>query len=263
MQIGTFARTNEQVLTGLEARPDFIELRMDLNYRINFTEAKTALNQVGVPCTLHLPSDPSWKPVDMITEIVPLMDIGSMIDAEIVVFHGPISSILYNDEEIDSYLEYLPLLYDAAVESGITLAIETLVFYYTEMMLIFEQMPKMRMVLDIGHGQILSTRNRAVGHTETYIERIETVNVHDNHASEVYNDLLDQEKMSSLSKEELREIALKCDEHLAIGEGTIDFSPIFSALKQRNYDNRFLMLTRDPSSFDEERNKFLELWLKA
>ncbi|TFG33614.1 sugar phosphate isomerase/epimerase [Candidatus Thorarchaeota archaeon] len=263
MQIGTFARTNEQVLSGLKAQPDFIELRMDLSHRINFTEAKTALNQVGVPCTLHLPSDPTWKPVDMVTEIVPFVDLGQMIDAELVVFHGPISSMLYDDIEIDSFLESLPLLYDAATESGITLAIETLVFYYTEMMLIFEQMPKMRMVLDIGHGQILSTRNRAIGHIETYCDRIETVNVHDNHAYEIYQEIVGVEKMSSLSREDLRDLALKSDEHLPIGNGSIEFEPIFAALKQCNYDNRFLMLSANPDAFEEERKKFLDLWLKA
>ena len=237
MKIGTFARTNEQVLNGLKAKPDFIELRMDLNHTLNFSEAKNALNHADVPCTLHLPSDPNWKPIDMITEIVPFMDIGQMINAELVVFHGPLSSMLYDDTEIDAFLESLPLLYDAAVESGITLAIETLVFYYTEMMLIFDQMPKMRMVLDIGHGQILTMHNRALGHIETYCDRIETVNIHDNHACEAYKETLAKQEMSSFSKEDLREMALACDKHLPIGEGSIDFEPIFTALKQRNYDN--------------------------
>ena len=69
--------------------------------------------------------------------------------------------------------------------------------------------------------------------------------------------------MSSFSKEDLREMALACDKHLPIGEGSIDFEPIFTALKQRNYDNRFLILSKEPDSFEEERVKFLDLWLRA
>ena len=199
----------------------------------------------------------------MATEIVPFVDIGAMIEAELVVFHGPLSSMLYDDKDIDIFLQTLPLLYDAAMESGVKLAIETLVFYYTEMMLIFDELPKMRMVLDIGHGQILSTKNRSLGHIESYCDRIETVNVHDNNACELFKELLQEEQLSGFSKEDLRELALKSDKHMRIGEGTIEFDPIFSALKEKNYDNRFLMLSNDPNDFETERKKFLDLWLKA
>ncbi len=263
MQIGTFARTTEQVLDGLKVMPDFIELRMDLHHSINFSDAKAATKEAGIPCTLHLPSDPSWSPIDMVTKIIPFVDIGAMIDADLVVFHGPLSTILYEDQDIDIFLQTLPLLYDAAMESGISLAIETLVFYYTEMMLIFDELPKLRMVLDIGHGQIFATRNRAIGHIDTYYDRIETVNIHDNHACEIYKDLLEKQQLSSFSKETLREMALTCDKHLPIGEGSIDFDPIFSALKQKQYNKRFLMLSNNPQNFDVEREKFLELWLKS
>ncbi|GAG82856.1 unnamed protein product, partial [marine sediment metagenome] len=47
-------------------------------------------------------------------------------------------------------MQALPLVYDAAKESGVTLAIETLGFYYTEMMLIFDEFPDLKINLDIG-----------------------------------------------------------------------------------------------------------------
>ncbi len=263
MQIGTFARSTEEVIKGLESSPDFIELRMDVGHKIVFNEAKAAMNQAGIPCTLHLPHDKNWAPVDLSQDIVPYIDLGQMIDAQLVVFHAPLSTLLYSDEEIDTFLESLPLAYDAAKESGVKLAIETVGFYYTEMMLVFGKFPKLKINLDIGHGQLLANRNRALGHIENYCANIEMVNVHDNNACEVYNEILSTKNLADFSKEDLREMSIACDKHLPIGDGSIEFTSIFSALKQRHYDGRFLMLCSDPTCFKNERDMFMKLWLDA
>lgn len=263
MQIGTFARTNEQVIHGIDNEADFIELRLELNRQLKFSEAKAAMNKAGIPCTMHLPSNDSWKPVDLSQDILPYIDLAQMIDAELAVFHPPLSALLYNDEEIDAFLQGLPLVYDAAKESGVFLAIETLGFYYTEMMLIFDEFPDLKINLDIGHGQLLATRNRALGHIENYCNNIEMVNVHDNNACKAFEEVLSSKGMNEFSQEELREMAVVCDKHLPIGDGSIEFAPIFSILKEKNYDGRFLMRCADPLCFMEERKKFLNIWLAA
>ena len=263
MQLGTFARTNEQVEKGLESSADFIELRMDLDHQIVFNEVKNALNKAGIPCTLHLPSDRNWKPVELSQDIVPYIDLAQMMEAELVTFHSPLSSLLYSDEEIDTFLQALPLAYDTAKESGVKLAIETLGLYYTEMMLVFDEFPDLKIDLDIGHGQLLATRNRALEHIENYCQNIEMVNVHDNNACEAFEDILKTKNLSEFSQDDLREISIACDTHLPIGDGSIEFSPIFSSLKQRNYDGRFLMLSSDPLCFNAEREKFMDLWLNS
>lgn len=263
MQIGTYARTNEQVEKGIESSADFIELRMDLNHQIVFDEAKSALNKAGIPCTLHLPSDPNWKPVELSHDIVPYIDLAQMIDAELVVIHSSLSTLLYDDLEINTFLQALPLAYDTAKESGVTLAIETLGLYYTEIMLVFDEFPELKIDLDIGHGQLLASRNRALGHIENYCSSIEMVNVHDNNACEAFDEVLSSKKMKEFTKDELREIAVDCDKHLPIGDGSIEFGQIFSYLKERNYDGRFLMLSHDPLCFNAEREKFMELWLAS
>ncbi|TFH03767.1 MAG: hypothetical protein E4H14_16110 [Candidatus Thorarchaeota archaeon] len=263
MQIGTYARTNEQVIRGLESSADFIELRMDVDHQIVFNEAKTALNKAGIPCTLHLPSDRNWKPIELSQDIIPYIDLAQMIDAELVTFHTSLSSLIYSDEEIDTFLQALPLAYDAAKESGVILAIETLGIYYTELMLVLEKFPDLKINLDIGHGQLFATHNRALGHVESHCNKIEMVNVHDNNACEAFTDLLANKELSDFTQEELREIAIICDKHLPIGDGSIEFSPIFSALKEKNYDRHFLMLCSDPLYFVQERKKFIDLWLAA
>lgn len=263
MQLGTFARTTEQVLKGLESNPDFIELRLDINHTIEFSTAKSAMSKQGIPCTLHLPSNPEWKPIEIARDIIPFIDLGEMIEATLVTFHSPLSTLFYTDEVIDTFLETFPLAYDAAQEAGIDLAFETLGHYYTELMLLFDQFPKVSMVLDIGHGQILSVQNRALGHIESFFDHIAMVNVHDNNGCELFQEELKKRPLSELSQEELLDFARLCDEHLPIGSGKIDFDPIFSALKQRQYDGRFLMMCADPYAFTDERGKFMNMWLSA
>ncbi len=263
MQIGTYARTNEQVFRGIESEPDFIELRMDVNHQIVFNEAKTALNKAGIPCTLHLPSDQNWKPSELSEDIVPYIDLAQMIDAKLVTFHSSLSSLLYSDKEIDTFLQALPLAYDTAKESGVTLAIETLGLYYAEMLMVLDEFPDLKIDLDIGHGQLLASRNRALAHIEHYCQNIGMVNVHDNNACEGFAGILESKKMNEFTQEELRKMAKICDKHLPIGDGSIEFSPIFAALKQRNYDGRFLMLCSDPLYFSKERDKFTDLWVKS
>lgn len=119
------------------------------------------------------------------------------------------------------------------------------------------------MVLDIGHGQILSLQNRALGHIESFRNHIEMVNVHDNNAGETYKKVLSKRSLASISREELREMGRHCDENLPIGKGKLDFAQIFASLKEHKYDGRFLMGCADPNSFGKERKKFLDLWQSA
>ncbi|MFW9795277.1 MAG: TIM barrel protein, partial [Candidatus Thorarchaeota archaeon] len=242
MDIGTFARNNDQILNAVEHEPDFIDLRMDLNYSIDFKKAKDELNKAGIPCTLHLPSNPDWKPIELSRGIVPYIDLGRQLDAEVVTFHTMLSTLFYDDHDIDIFLQAIPLACDTASESGVKLAIETLGLYYTELRLLFDEFCDMKLALDIGHGQILAKRNRAFDHIISFFEEIEIVNVHDNYGSKMLDDVLQMRQDREVSQGEIRELAVRYDTHLPIGEGEIDFVIIFKELKQRGYDGRFCMM---------------------
>lgn len=263
MEIGTFARTSEQVEQALEKNPDFIDLRMDLDYSLDFGETKELLREADVKPTLHLPSSPDWKPLDLAREIIPFIDIGREIDAELVTFHTTLSSIFYNDEDIDQFLQHIPLACEAAKEIGIQLAVETLGIYYTELMLLAEKCPDVKIALDIGHAQIMAHRNRSLGIIQEFKDKIAMVNVHDNRGNLMIDEVLELRKKGEVPTEKVRELAVDYDEHLPIGEGTIDFQPIFKKLKEMGYDGKFLMMCSDPSEFASERKKFQNLWLKS
>ncbi|MHA1577039.1 MAG: sugar phosphate isomerase/epimerase family protein [Candidatus Thorarchaeota archaeon] len=263
MKIGTFARSNEQIEFALQHDPDFIDLRMDLDHTIHFADAKKLLTDADVDITLHLPSDPNWKPIDLAKDIVPYIDLGLDIEAKLVTFHTQLSTLFYDDEDIDTFLQQVPLVCEALHECGVEMAIETLGLYYTELSLLFDAHPEISLALDIGHGQIMASRNRALGHIESFFERIKMVIVHDNNGQNMIDDILDLRKKQDVSTKETREIARKYDTHLPIGTGSIDFSPIFRELKEHKYDSKFLMMCNDHTRFPEEREKFEKLWLEA
>ncbi|MFW9921221.1 MAG: sugar phosphate isomerase/epimerase family protein [Candidatus Thorarchaeota archaeon] len=263
MQIGTFARDNKQIEDALKSNPDFIDLRMDLDHSIDFMDAKKTLKDAGVACTLHLPSDPDWNPINLAKDIVPYIDLGKAIDAELVSFHTTLSTLFYSDQDIEMFLSALPVACDVIKDSGINVAIETLGLYYTELMLLFDAHPRISMALDLGHGQIMARRNRALGHIQSFPEKIKMVIVHDNHGADMVEEVVRIKKERLLKIEEMREMARKYDEHLPIGEGHIDFAPLFRELKENHYDGRFLMMCADQTKFDDEREKFMSLWLNA
>ncbi len=263
MEIGTFARNNNQVDFALQHEPDFIDLRMDLNHSIEFRETKKKLTDAGVKCTLHLPSNPDWKPLNLAKDIVPFIDIGRQIDADLVTFHTTLSSLFYDDKEIETFLTMLPDVCDSVRENAVPLAIETLGLYFTELLLLFDRHPNIGMALDLGHGQIMARRNRALGHIESFTKQIKMIIIHDNNGQKMCDDVQMLKKERNISCEEMREIAVKYDEHLPIGEGSIDFDTMFWSLKQKSYDGKFLMMCGDQTKFPHERDAFMKKWLEA
>jgi len=263
MRIGTFAQTNQDVIDAVKQGADFVDLRMELIKQLNIAEAKQVLGDAGIPCTLHLPTEPDWKPIDVSRGIVPYIDLGRELDAEIVTIHTTLSSLFYSDEDIDTFLGSIHLACQAAKDAGVVLSVETLGSYFTELALLFDAQPETMMTLDIGHGQILASRNRALGLIESFFDKIAMVNIHDNHGREMTQEVLEARRMRQVSIEEMRELARRYDTHLSIGEGTVDFEPVFRSLKERSYDGRFLMLGHDRRQFPLESERFMKAWLSA
>jgi len=263
MEIGTYARDNQQIDFALKNEPDFIDLRMDLNYSIDFRDAKKKLSEADVACTLHLPSNPDWTPINMAKDIVPYIDMGKEIGADLVTFHTPLSSLFYEDTDIETFLSALPEVCDVVRDTGVPIAIETLGLYFTELLLLFDRHPEIGMALDLGHGQLMATRNRALGHIQSFPQQISMIILHDNNGQKMCDDVQEIRKSRSVPCDEMREMARKYDEHLPLGLGSIDFDTMFWSLKQQSYDGKFLIMCADQTKFIEEREKFMDLWLKS
>ncbi|MEM2143323.1 MAG: sugar phosphate isomerase/epimerase [Candidatus Thorarchaeota archaeon] len=264
MRVGTFARDNRELEDAVRENADFVDIRLGIDRSgLVLADAKKTLAEHGISSSLHTPSEQNWRGADISRMVLPYVDLGREMDAEFVTMHTTLSSLFYTDEEIHAFLDNVPLVYDAAREVGVVLSVESFGFNHAELALLFNACPEMRLTLDIGHEQLVASRNRAIDLIQVFHDRIVQVNVHDNRGQDALNEVLETRKRRTVSVEEVREIARKYDLHLPIGEGTIRFNELFSALRCTGYDGRFLMLCSDRSRFNDERRKFVRLWSEA
>jgi sugar phosphate isomerase/epimerase len=106
-----------------------------------------------------------------------------------------------------------------AAEKGIVLCLENLSERYDSFEPAFKAVPSLRMTLDIGHAQLLSSRNTSFGFIEHAFERIAHLHVHDNNGGTGVRD----------------------DLHLPLGRGSVDFPSIFAELRRRGYASTVTM----------------------
>ncbi|MGO9139211.1 MAG: sugar phosphate isomerase/epimerase family protein [Syntrophales bacterium] len=107
----------------------------------------------------------------------------------------------------------------SARNAGVVLCIENLSERYYHFMPIFDEVPDLRMTLDIGHGQLLSRENTSFGFIENCFSRIEHVHVHDNRGGKSPKD----------------------DIHLPLGDGIVDYRRILALLKEKGYESTMTM----------------------
>ncbi len=96
----------------------------------------------------------------------------------------------------------------------------------------FNLFPKMGLTLDLGHSQLLTSKNTAYSFIEMYPERISHVHIHDNYGGNTPDD----------------------DLHLPLGEGAITFEPILHALCETGY-NGTITLEVAPEYFEQGKEK--------
>lgn len=124
-----------------------------------------------------------------------------------------------------------------AAEKGLVLCLENLSERYDSFQPAFEAIPCLRMTLDIGHAQLLSSRNTSFGFMENAFERIYHLHVHDNNGG----------------------IGVTDDLHLPLGRGSIDFPAILAELRRRGYASTATMevMPADMPEMAETIGKYL------
>jgi sugar phosphate isomerase/epimerase len=116
-------------------------------------------------------------------------------------------------------IELLSEMVEEASLRGVTLCIENLSERCESFETAFEAIPKLKMTLDIGHGQLLSKENTSFGFIADCFDRIDHIHVHDNHGGTRVED----------------------DLHLCLGDGVVKYQEIFSLLKKKNYQSTITM----------------------
>jgi sugar phosphate isomerase/epimerase len=154
--------------------------------------------------TIHFWMDRRWAPLDLVPRKIALLD------------------------EMTSY----------AMEKGVVLCLENLSERVDSFQPAFEAIPCLRMTLDIGHAQLLSSTNTSFGFMQNAFERIAHLHVHDNNGG----------------------TSVKDDLHLPLGRGSIDYPAILTELHRRGYASTVTMevMPRDMPGTVEILGRYLQ-----
>ncbi len=149
-------------------------------------------------------------------------------------FHFWMDQRFISQEVSSRKIELAAEIVHYAMKTGVTLCIENLSERYYHFMPMFENIPDLKMTLDIGHGQLLSRENTSFDFIENCFPRIEHVHVHDNRGGKSPKD----------------------DIHLPLGEGVVNYRRIFSLLQEKGYDSTVSMEVR-LSDMDKTKEEIL------
>ena len=239
MLIGGRAHSLKEITCVGEARLDFAEINL-FNPHHFFREIPPLLHlkkEFNFFFIVHGPEE--GNPFDcqeLRTTVVPqikvLVDFAHALGVNLITVHFWLDQRFIAKKVVMDKLDILEEMMNLALKKRITLCIENLSERPEDYEQAFRKLPQMGLTLDIGHGELLSSKNTAYSLIETYSEKIKHVHIHDNYGGNTPAD----------------------DLHLPLGKGKIDFAPILFALHETGY-NRTLTLEVPPQSLTEGKEK--------
>lgn len=192
-------------------------------------------DRFGIRYLAHYPNEGNPFDADslknhFVPKIKRLLGLSRELDIPKGTIHFWIDKRWAYKELIDKKIHLLKGLVDYAGEQGVVLCIENLSERYESFRPAFEEIPCLRMTLDIGHGQLLSRENTAYGFMRQAFDKIAHIHVHDNHGG----------------------TSVKDDQHLSLGSGIIDYPGILKEMESRGYNSSITMEVK-PGDMPETR----------
>lgn len=224
--IGARAHNLDEVIAVSELGFTLIEVSLDdpATVRSWIPRLLEIKNACGVSYLAHYPNE--GNPFDVsilrgkfLPRIRALMEISRELDISKATVHFWIDKRWASAELIRDKLDVLSRIVDYGNASGITVCLENLSERSESFTPAFEAIPDLRMTLDIGHAQLLASRNTSFRFIEDHFSRIAHVHVHDNRGG----------------------TSVKDDLHLPLGEGNVDYKAILKSLIHRGYDSTMTM----------------------
>jgi len=239
MLIGGRAHSLKEVNYVGEAQLDFAEINL-LNPHHAFKEITSLLKlkrEFNFFFIVHGPEE--GNPFDcqelrlnLLPQIKTLVDFAYELDAKLITVHFWLDQRFIEKTILMDKLTILEEIMDLTIRKRIALCLENLSERSDDFEQAFHQFPQIGLTLDIGHGELLTSKNTAYSFIEMYPERIRHVHIHDNYGGNTPND----------------------DLHLPLGEGTIAFEPIIHALCKTGY-NGTITLEVAPKFFKQGKKK--------
>lgn len=208
---------------------DFVEIDLGLPIEPNkIFEDEIKKNRNIIPIfTGHLPEIDFKK--EEIEKCKKFIEILSNQGVNLFVVHL-FSRNLPTDGNIDLKVRGLKELTDFAKNNNSILALENTEEDVDVLKRVFDKIPEINFCLDIGHANLFAKENRSVNLIQNFGRILKHVHLHDNIGGDTE----------------------KCDLHLPIGAGKINFAPIFDKLKEIKYSGNITLEVYNP---DKEYRK--------
>jgi len=182
------------------------------------------------------PFDCSQLRNSLLPHIKALVAFASELDARLITAHFWLDGRYIDPPVLREKLTILEQMLMLARDKQITFCLENLSGRTCDFEPAFRLFPDLGMTLDIGHGELLSPENTAYRFIQSFPNRIRHIHIHDNKGGNSPGD----------------------DLHLPLGEGSINFEPILSALCKAGY-NGTITLEVPPHMFVQQREKLLTI----
>jgi sugar phosphate isomerase/epimerase len=178
----------------------------------------------GISYIAHYPNEGNPFDADHLrTEFVPrikgLIDVSVKLGIEKATIHFWMDRRWAPRDLVSRKIVLLADMASYAAGRGVVLCLENLSERFESFEPAFEAVPPLRMTLDIGHAQLLSSSNTSFGFIENAFERIAHIHAHDNNGGTSVRD----------------------DLHLPLGQGSIDYPAILTELKRKGYASTVTM----------------------
>jgi sugar phosphate isomerase/epimerase len=165
------------------------------------------------------PFDPQVLRETFLPRMHKLLDLSEVLGIPKGTLHFWIDQRWAPADLIPRKIELLAEMADYAQQRGVVLCLENLSERAESFAPAFEAIAPLRMTLDIGHAQLLSSINNAFGFIEKHFDRIAHLHVHDNRGGTSVND----------------------DLHLPLGQGCVDYPRIFTELRSKDFQGTVTM----------------------
>ena len=226
--IGGRAHTLDEIIQVCELGYPFVEINLDdpdtISARMNqLLEMK---EKYGIYYLAHFPNEGNPSDLEQLQNIFmpkikTLIELCPKLEINKATIHFWMDKRMQwaSDKIITKKIALLSEMVGHAAKSDLTLCLENLSCRYDNFAQFFNEIPNLRMTMDIGHGQLLTNENNCFGFMEHLFEKIQHIHVHDNLGGDKVTD----------------------DLHLPLGKGIIDFPQIFSILKKKGYCSTMTM----------------------
>lgn len=247
MLIGGRAHSLEEAARVAQAGCDFAEINLvpPRHTSQEIASLLTLKEQYNLFYLVHGPEEGSpfdcaQLKISLVPQIKSLVEFASELDARLITAHFWLDGRYIEPPILREKLIILEEMLMLARDKQIAFCLENLSERTCDFEAVFRLFPDLGMTLDIGHGELLSPENTAYRFIEIFPDRIRHLHIHDNRGGNSPGD----------------------DLHLPLGEGSINFPPILSALVQSGYDGT-ITLEVPPHLFAQEREKLLTMLSSA